>query len=41
MQKMILKLKILVRLKCLAAALYKGLMIFQSQKVRAHMNFRS
>ena len=36
MLKLILKLKRLVNLKCLAAPLYKGFMIFQLQKVRAH-----
>ena len=36
MLKLILKLKRLVNLKCLAGPLYKGFMIFQLQKVRAH-----
>ena len=36
MLKLILKLKRLVNLKCLATPLYKGFMIFQLQKVRAH-----
>ena len=36
MLKLILKLKRLVNLKCLAAPLYKGFMILQLQKVRVH-----